>query len=120
MHDTKPIFLARVCDFKNTVFRVFVGIFYFLNFVENQNDMITKTLELIKQQTGLELQLCDYFTGVHKSAKGEYFNIILKDPICQSRDHTILERFAEKHRLIQVEPNGYKRLAIFPKTNSNA
>jgi len=31
-----------------------------------------------------------------------------------------LERFADQYGLIQVEPNGYKRLAIFPKTITNA
>ncbi len=75
--------------------------------------MITETLQLIKQHTGLDLTLCDYFTGVQKSYHGDYFNVILTDPIFASREHTILERFADQYGLIQVEPNGYKRLAIF-------
>ena len=100
------------------MFWVFVVNFYFLTFVENQKDMIAKTLELIKHHTGIELQLCDYFTGVQKSYHGSYFNVILKDPLFASRDHTILERFANQYGLIKVEPNGYKRLAIFPKINT--
>jgi hypothetical protein len=75
--------------------------------------MIDKTLALIKRYTGLELQLCDYFTGVKKSGKDKYFNIILSDPIYESREHATLERFANQYGLIKVEPNGYKRLAIF-------
>jgi hypothetical protein len=106
--------------FKNTTFGVFVVNFYFLTFVENQNDMIAETLELIKHHTGLQLELCDYFTGVQKSYHGNYFNVILKDPLFTSLEHTILERFADQYGLIQVEPNGYKRLAIFPKTITNA
>lgn len=82
--------------------------------------MIEETLKLIKDYTGLDLQLCDYFTGVKKSAKGEYFNVVLKHPIYESHEHTILERFAKQYKIIQVEPNGYKRLAIFPKANANA
>ncbi len=82
--------------------------------------MITETLQLIKQHTGLDLTLCDYFTGIHKSAKGQYFNVVLNDPIYQSSEHTKLERFAAQYGLIQVEPNGYKRLAIFPKAETNA
>ena len=99
---------------------VFFGKVYFLTFVENQNDMITETLQLIKQHTGLDLNLCDYFTGIHTNEKGRYFNVVLSDPIYQSREHTQLERFANQYGLIQVEPNGYKRLAIFPKMQTNA
>lgn len=75
--------------------------------------MIDETLSLIKHHTGLELQLCDYFTGVQKSYHGDYFNVVLNDPIFSSREHTALERFADQYGLIKVEPNGYKRLAIF-------
>lgn len=80
--------------------------------------MINETLALIKHHTGLELQLCDYFTGVQKSYHGDYFNVILKDPIFSSREHTILEKFAAQYELIKVEPNGYRRLAIFNLKNS--
>ena len=72
--------------------------------------MIQETLMLIKNHTGLSLQLCDYFTGLQT---GNYFNVILKDPIYESSEHNTLERFADKYGLIKVEPNGYKRLAIF-------
>ena len=82
--------------------------------------MILETLQLIKHHTGLELTLCDYFTGIRKSPKGEHFNVVLKEPIFCSNTHTVLERFAKQYGLIQVEPNGYKRLAIFPKMKDNA
>ena len=79
--------------------------------------MIQKTLQLIKDNTGLELTLCDYFTGIKESPKGKYFNIILNDKTCESLDYICLQRFSEKYGLIKIEPNGVKRVAIFPIQN---
>ena len=80
--------------------------------------MIEETLKLIKIHTGVDLKLCTYFTGVQKNGRGEYFNVVLDEPIYQSYVHTQLERFAEQYKLIQVEPNGYMRLAIFNLTKA--
>lgn len=82
--------------------------------------MIEETLKLIKQHTGLELTLCDYFTGVQKSQKGLYFNVVLNEPLFSSHAYTQLERFANQYGLIEITPNGYKRLAIFQKQFNNA
>ena len=77
--------------------------------------MIQKTLKLIKEQTGLDLELCDYFTGIKQHRGQKYFNVVLKDRTSESRDFKTLELFAKKYKLIDVEPNGLQRVAIFPK-----
>ena len=79
--------------------------------------MIQKTLQLIKDNTGLVLTLCDYFTGIREGPKGKYFNIVLIDKTCESLDYVYLQRFSEKYGLIRIEPNGVKRVAIFPIQN---
>jgi hypothetical protein len=38
---------------------------------------IPETLETIKEQTGLVLNLCDHFTGIKEHNGKKYFNIIL-------------------------------------------
>jgi len=72
-----------------------------------------ETLRLIKEQTGLDLQLCDYFTGIRKCKAGYYFNVILDKRTCESEEYAKLEKFANKFKLIRVEPNGLRRVAIF-------
>ena len=74
---------------------------------------IPEILELIKEQTGLELELCDYFTGVKKHKGRKYFNVILSQRTSESKEYEELERFADKYKLISVEPNGVNRVAIF-------
>ncbi len=80
-------------------------------------DIIDETLKLIKEQVGLELQLCDYFTGIKESASKSYFNVILNQRTSESKDFDLLKRFADKYKLIKVEPNGLKRVAIFLQTS---
>lgn len=77
--------------------------------------MINQTLDLIKEQTGLNLKLCDHFIGIKHSNRGLYFNVILSTRISESKEYSILERFAKKFECIRVEPNGLDRVAIFPK-----
>lgn len=72
--------------------------------------MIDQTLKLIKEQTGLNLILCDYFTGIKEH---KYFNVILNQRISESKEYDLLKRFADKYKLISVEPNGLKRIAIY-------
>jgi len=74
---------------------------------------IEDTLKLIKEQTGLELKLCSYFTGLRKHNKKEYFNVELPKNTSESIEYKILKRYSEKYNIISVEPNGAKRLAIY-------
>lgn len=75
--------------------------------------LISDTLKLIKDQTGLELQLCDYFTGLQMCEGVNYFNVILKDRVWCSKEYDILTRFANKYNLIRVESCGPNRISIF-------
>lgn len=79
---------------------------------------IIDILELIKKQTGLELKLCDYFTGMHTYKGNNYFNIITKKRISESSEYILLERFANKFNKITIEPNGLKRIAIIIRSNN--
>ena len=74
---------------------------------------ISDTLDLIKDQTGLDLELCDYFTGIKEHNFRKYFNVILSQRTSESREYYTLKRFADKYKVISVEPNGLKRAAIF-------
>jgi hypothetical protein len=75
--------------------------------------MIQETLELIKEQIGLNLNLCEHFAGL-KSHKGKkYFNVILSQRVSESTEFPILQRFANKYKSISVEPNGLNRVSIF-------
>lgn len=75
--------------------------------------MINEVIKEIKEQLGLELELCDYFTGLKQLNGKNYFNVILKDRISESEVFNKLKRFSEKYNTIKVEPNGIKRVAIF-------
>jgi len=74
---------------------------------------IHETLELIREQTGLKLELCDYFTGIKEHNGRKYFNVILSQRTGESKEYDVLKRFADKYKLISVEPNGLKRVAVF-------
>ena len=78
-------------------------------------ELIEKTLLLIKDQTGLNLTLCDYFTGLRGIGGKKYFNVILPQKTSESNEYNILKRFADKYKKIQIEPNGVCRVAIFIK-----
>lgn len=74
---------------------------------------IPEALDLIKEQIGLELKLCDYFTGIKEHNGQKYFNVILSQRTSESQDFDKLKRFAEQYKLIKVEPNGLNRVAVF-------
>lgn len=74
---------------------------------------IPEALDLIKEQIGLELNLCDYFTGIKEHNGQKYFNVVLSQRTSESQDFDKLKRFAEQYKLIKVEPNGLKRVAVF-------
>ncbi len=75
--------------------------------------MIQETLRTIKEHTGLTLTPCDHFTGILFLNCEPYFNVLINDPAYDSEEYAALCRFADKYGLIRVEPNGWKRLAIF-------
>lgn len=77
-------------------------------------DLINKTLDLIEAQTGLCLTLCDRFTGLRSNGEKPYFNVIVRDRVCQSKEFAKLVRFSNSMQLIEVEPNGVNRIAIYP------
>lgn len=75
--------------------------------------MIKETLELIEKQIGLRLQPCDHFTGIKENNGKKYFNVILKQRTCESVEYDLLKRLSEKYKTFSVQPNGFKRVAIF-------
>jgi hypothetical protein len=76
--------------------------------------MIIKTLKLIEKQTGLKIKLCPHFNGIKTHNGKKYFNIILNEKISESKEFDKIKRFAKKYKTIDIEPNGLKRLSIFP------
>lgn len=76
--------------------------------------MIKETLKLIKEQIGLDLNLCDYFTGIKTYNGKKYFNVILNQRNSESEDFILLKRFETQYKLIKIEQNGLRRISIFP------
>ncbi len=86
-------------------------------FLEVTNpDLVSKTINLIKTQIGVELELDDYFTGLKYHKGKPYFNVKINDPVSESKIYTQLDSFSKKYGLISIEPNGNKRIAVFPNT----
>lgn len=79
--------------------------------------MIQSILNSIKENTGLNLKLDDYFTGLRNCPTGIYFNVELSERLYLSKEYVTLQRFANKYKTIRLEPCGYKRLSIFPIIN---
>lgn len=72
------------------------------------------TLIFIKEHTGVSLDLCDHFVGVRDFRGRKYFNAVLLDQrVSESQDFVKLQKFASKYKLINFEPAGFKRIAIF-------
>jgi hypothetical protein len=74
--------------------------------------IINNVISYIKQQTGLDLEIDDS-TGLKKQRGYNYFNILLNTQVSESSEYDKLEQFANKYKLIKIQPNGYKRVAIF-------
>ena len=83
----------------------------------NDQDLISNTLKMIKDQIGLDLKLDDHFSGIQYHKGKKYFNVILDEKNSESEQYNKLERFSKKYGLIDVEPNGVKRVSIFIKGN---
>ena len=70
-------------------------------------------LKEIKVQTGLILTPDKYFVGYQK---GNYFNVIVKDRVSESKEYQALKRFVTNSKTFyKVEANGLHRVAIFFK-----
>lgn len=82
---------------------------------ENEiHPLIVETLATIRNQIGLELALCDHFTGVRHHNGRKFFNVILDKRTGRSREFLKLERLVNTSNIISlVEPNGLKRVAIY-------
>lgn len=87
------------------------------NDFEYNPSVIDKTLELIKDQLGIYLKPCDHFAGIREHNGKKYFNALLFEPVCESKDFESLKRFSEEYKVFSVEPNGYMRISIFPTIN---
>lgn len=79
----------------------------------NLTNDIKETLTLIKEQTGLRLDLCDHFTGIRYFDDKPYFNVVLKDKISESLEYDKLKRWSDQYKVLHIENNGLKRLSIF-------
>ena len=77
--------------------------------------MNIETLQtFIKAQTGIELQPCDYFTGLQEHKNKKYYNFLLNERVSESQDFLRLQRIAQNSKLVRaVEPNGVNRVAVF-------
>jgi hypothetical protein len=80
---------------------------------------IDNTLQQIKEQTGMSLTLCDYFTGIKTGVdKKEYFNVLLSEPIyaymgIECNEYGKLKGLVKSGVISDVAPNGVKRVAIY-------
>lgn len=75
--------------------------------------LIENSLKHIKEQTGLSLCLCNYFTGLRNHNGRRLFNVVLKDKVCESLEYEILERFSRKYKTFDLEQSGVRRVSIF-------
>lgn len=76
--------------------------------------LIEEIQAYIKKQIGLDLEPCDYFTGL-KRHKGEtYYNFQIIERYSESHEVLMLERLASNSGIVyRVEPNGTNRVAIY-------
>jgi len=76
-------------------------------------ESINEALRYIDKMTGLKLNLCECFTGIEYHNGLKYFNVLVDKPVSESEEYTKLLRLSSTYNDIKVEPNGYKRLAIY-------
>lgn len=70
---------------------------------------VTQKISELKKLIGIRLVACDDFKGVD----GVYFNVVTCKPVFISEEYYKLLWAADRGFIKSVEPNGYKRLAIF-------
>ena len=79
-----------------------------------EQERIEFALNHIKEQIGVELKLCEHFTGLLINKKGVYFNVILDEKPYFSQDYSKLCRLTLKSQIITgVALNGIYRVSIF-------
>ena len=77
-------------------------------------ETVDRVLKEIKELTGINLTPCGFFTGIKNHNGKSYFNVILNDNVSDSKEYDSLLRLANKNSIIiDVQPNGVKRLAVF-------
>lgn len=70
----------------------------------------------IREQIGVVVEPCDYFTGVRQTGGLAYVNLMLRQRTSESRDFDAIERLCACSSMIErVEPNGPTRVAAFLK-----
>lgn len=80
----------------------------------HENDIINSTLLFIKEHTGLALLLDERFCGLQYHNKRVFFNVEIEEPCFESAEFERLLKISGSYRVVKsVEPNGYKRLAVF-------
>lgn len=75
--------------------------------------LIKNKVEEIEKYLGVQLKLCKDSPGIYFHNGNRYFNIILDTPVFNSIIYTKLLNILKTNIIKNVEPNGYKRLAIF-------
>lgn len=71
---------------------------------------IKKSLAFIKSYHGIDLTLDADLVGIYVHGDQSYYNVTLRDYVFMSQEYHTLSKPDSK---VHVEPNGYKRLAIF-------
>jgi len=80
----------------------------------HENDIINEVMLFIRDQTGLSLSLDTRFCGMQYHKDRSYFNVEIEQPCFDSSELMGLLRICGSDRAVKhVEPNGYKRIAIF-------
>lgn len=76
-------------------------------------ERIDEVMQQIKDHTGLNIILCDHFTGIRNYATREGFNVILNEDICASREYGVLERLTKTGIISGIESNGVRRVVLY-------
>ncbi len=80
----------------------------------HESDIINKAMLFIKEQSGLTMSLDEHFRGLQYHNDRVFFNVEIKMPCFDSPELNKLLRICGSDRTVKhVEPNGYKRIAIF-------
>jgi len=70
-------------------------------------------IDFVKLQTGIKLELCDFFTKVKRMNGKKYFNVVFKTRQEFSKYYPILQRLELSYKCVSFQPNGDCRLAVF-------
>lgn len=87
------------------------------------DELKDKVLGYIKEQIGVSLDPCDYFTKVkvYRSKDIISFNALLDTYTSESKDFLLLQRLLGRSQVIaDVQPDGFKRISISCYKNAAA